>query len=87
MHAAGEKAQKKLLMGVQPLPLMQMAFDSFLHGQPLAEPTLERRPFAAPIPVAVAMPLPMAGGAAMPLGALNANVACKPVLACVVRAP
>ena len=77
-------------MGVQPQPPMQTAFHSFSHGQALAEPTLERRPLAANIPVAVAMPLalPTAGGSwPLAMEAPTASIARMPVLACVVHAP
>ena len=78
-------------MEAPPVPAVQAAIaPSSAYQLPVA-PLLERRPLVAStnMPVAVAMPLPMAGGAwpPMPFGTLEASAARGPVLASVAHAP
>ena len=80
-HAAGEKAQKKLLVKAQPKPLTQAGFGAFA----LAQQPPECHALASnALPIAMAMP--MASGAWPRMGeARVASVAREPVLACALR--
>ena len=64
-HAAGKKAQKKLLVKAQPKALINTAFGAFpvALGQPLSERQAlasDAMPMSKPMPMAMAMAMPMA---------------------------